>query len=191
MKLITIKAENTEQVSGAVRIEDVQLLAPIPHPLQDVICLGINYMARAEEASRFESKAFGGERPYPIYFSKRANEAVADGDMIPSYPELVDSLDYESELAVIIGKDAKNVSEGDVKDYIFGYTILNNVSARNILTRHKQWYFGKSMDGFTPMGPSILTADQVEFPLFLGLADMIKYTQTSHLNKCLCTLKIQ
>lgn len=104
MKLITIKAENTEQVSGAVRIEDVQLLAPIPHPLQDVICLGINYMAHAEEASRFESKAFGGERPYPIYFSKRVNEAVADGDMIPSYPELVDSLDYESELAVIIGK---------------------------------------------------------------------------------------
>lgn len=173
MKLITIKAENTEQVSGAVRIEDVQLLAPIPHPLQDVICLGINYMAHAEEASRFESNAFGGERPYPIYFSKRVNEAVADGDMIPSYPELVDSLDYESELAVIIGKDAKNVSEEDVKDYIFGYTILNNVSARNILTRHKQWYFGKSMDGFTPMGPSILTADQVEFPLFLGLADMI------------------
>ena len=66
MKLITIKAENTEQVSGAVRIEDVQLLAPIPHPLQDVICLGINYMAHAEEASRYESKAFGGERPYPI-----------------------------------------------------------------------------------------------------------------------------
>ena len=78
-----------------------------PHPRQDVICLGINYMAHAEESARYKEEAFGGERPYPIYFSKRVNEAVADGGVVPAYENLVDSLDYEVELAVVIGKDAK------------------------------------------------------------------------------------
>ena len=75
-----------------------------------------------------------------------------------------DSLDYECELGVIIGKDAKNVQKDEVQDYIFGYTIVNDVSARNLQTRHKQWYFGKSLDGFTPMGPCIVSADELEFP---------------------------
>ena len=65
-------------------------------------------------------------------------------------------MDYEAELAVIIGKDAKNVPVSEVKNYIFGYTVINDVSARTLQTRHKQWYFGKSLDGFLPMGPCIL-----------------------------------
>jgi 2-keto-4-pentenoate hydratase/2-oxohepta-3-ene-1,7-dioic acid hydratase in catechol pathway len=76
----------------------------------------------------------------------------------------VDSLDYECELGVVIGKEAKNVKREDVPDYIFGYTIVNDVSARNLQTRHKQWYFGKSLDGFTPMGPCIVSADEFAFP---------------------------
>jgi 2-keto-4-pentenoate hydratase/2-oxohepta-3-ene-1,7-dioic acid hydratase in catechol pathway len=76
----------------------------------------------------------------------------------------VDSLDYECELGVIIGKDAKNVKTEDAAEYIFGYTIVNDVSARNLQTRHKQWYFGKSLDGFTPIGPCIVTADEIPFP---------------------------
>lgn len=162
-----------EEVSGSLPKEDVRLLAPIPCPDQDVICLGINYMAHADEASRYKEDAFGGERPYPIYFSKRVNRAVADGEPILSHADLVDSLDYEAELAVIIGKEAKDVKEADASEYVFGYTVLNDVSARNVQTRHKQWYFGKSLDGFTPMGPCVLTADAVPFPPKLAISSKV------------------
>lgn len=147
--------------------------APITQPKQDIICLGINYMAHAEESARYKEEAFGGERPFAVYFSKRVNEAVADEGNIPSYEGLVDSLDYEAELALIIGKDAKNVSAENVFDYIFGYTIINDVSARNLQTAHKQWYFGKSLDGFTPMGPVIVTKDEFEFPPKLDIKSYV------------------
>lgn len=153
-----------QDVPGAVPMNEVVFKAPIPHPNQDIICLGINYMEHAKEAAKYKEDAFGGERPYAIYFSKRVNEAVATGENIPAHEELVDSLDYECELAVIIGKDALNVAKEDAEQYIFGYTIINDVSARNVQTQHKQWYFGKSLDGFTPMGPCITTRDDIEFP---------------------------
>ncbi len=108
-----------------------------------------------------------------MYFSKRVGEAVPHGGVIPSHSGLVDSLDYEVELGVIIGKDAKNVSPDDAFDYVFGYTIVNDVSARNLQTRHKQWYFGKSLDGFFPMGPWIVTADEFEKPPVLGIRSRV------------------
>lgn len=147
---------------AAVSLSAVKLCAPIVRPRQDVICLGINYAEHAIEAGHFSHTDFGGERPYTIYFSKRVNKATAPGEDIPAYEGLVDSLDYEAELAVIIGKDAKDVSAEEAAEYIFGYTVLNDVSARNLQTRHKQWYRGKSLDGFTPMGPCIVTADEIE-----------------------------
>lgn len=150
---------------GAVQVTgDYAVLSPIPRPRQDVLCLGINYTAHAEEAERFSQAAFGGERPYPIFFSKRVSHSQGDGQPIPSYPGLVDSLDYECELGVVIGKEARNVAKEDAASVIFGYTIVNDVSARNLQTRHKQWYFGKSLDGFTPMGPCIVSADAFAFP---------------------------
>lgn len=160
-------------IRGAAQIGDVTLLPPIPVPEQDVICLGVNYMAHAEESARFKKEAFNGERPHAVYFSKRVNEAVADGEPIQSHSDIVDSLDYEAELAVIMGKDAKNVPPEQARDYIFGYTILNDVSARTIQNRHKQWYFGKSLDGFTPMGPCILTVDSVPYPPHLDIRSYI------------------
>lgn len=157
------KLSGNEDILEAARVDltKVHLLAPIVRPRQDVICLGINYDAHAEEAGRFSNEAFGGERPYTIYFSKRVTRATAPGEKVPSYPGLVDSLDYEVELGVIVGKTAKAVSEQDATDYIFGYTIVNDISARNLQTRHKQWYLGKSLDGFTPIGPCIVTADEI------------------------------
>lgn len=159
---LQLLAKNTDALRGAaVALETVKLCAPIVHPRQDVICLGINYDAHAQEAGRFSDEAFGGERPYTIYFSKRVSTATGSGDFIPAYEELVDSLDYEAELGVILGKDAKDVSKEEAEAYIFGYTVINDVSARNLQTRHKQWYRGKSLDGFTPMGPCIVTADKI------------------------------
>lgn len=165
--------ELLDLVSDKINVEETETLAPIPNPKQDIICLGINYMAHAEESARYKKEAFGGDRPFAVYFSKRANECVATEGNIPSYPELVDSLDYECELAVIIGKNAKNVSEENAFDYVFGYTILNDVSARNLQTRHKQWYFGKSFDGFCPMGPDIITEDEFDRPPVLTIQSYI------------------
>jgi len=157
-------SESNESVIESVDKSATVACAPIIYPAQDIICLGINYVEHAKESARFKKEAFGGARPFPVYFSKRVNEAVADCGEIPAYVGLVDSLDYECELAVIIGKDAKNVSEAEAFDYVFGYTIVNDVSARNIQTRHSQWYFGKSLDGFTPMGPCIVTKDEFDMP---------------------------
>jgi len=162
-------AQLREAAAVASPIPMMPLCAPIPRPRQDVICLGINYKAHAEEAERYSADAFRKERPIPIYFSKRVTEAVAPEGFIESHPGLVERLDYEAELAVIIGKTAKNVSPEDAADYIFGYTVLNDVSARVLQTRHKQWYFGKGLDGFTPIGPCITTADEISFPPALSI----------------------
>ena len=157
----------------AVPLAAVQLCAPIPRPRQDVICLGINYKAHAEEAERYNADAFTKERPIPIYFSKRVTEAVGPDGFIESHPDLVQRLDYEVELALIIGKTARNVPPEDAGDYIFGYTVLNDVSARMLQTTHKQWYFGKSLDGFTPIGPCITTADEIAFPPKLAISSHV------------------
>lgn len=155
-------AANEDVLRGAaVNVDELQLCAPIVHPRQDVVCLGINYDAHAQEAGRFSDEAFGGERPYTIYFSKRVSRATATKELVPSYKGLVDSLDYECELGVVLGKDCKGVTKEEAKQYIFGYTMINDISARNLQTRHKQWYLGKSLDGFTPMGPCIVTADEI------------------------------
>lgn len=160
-------------IVGAAMMSEVRLLAPIRMPEQDIICLGLNYMEHAEESARFKNENFDGKRSYAVYFSKRVNQAVAPYGEIFSHCDIVDSLDYEAELAVIIGKDAKDVAPEQVKDHIFGYTIINDVSARNIQNAHKQWYFGKSLDGFTPMGPCILTADSVSYPPELGIQSRV------------------
>ena len=135
----------------ALPLKSVRLLAPIPRPVQDVICLGINYFDHAKESESVAGKGVKAPDTFPIYFSKRVDEAVAPGGDILSHSDLVADLDYEAELAVIIGKAAYNVTEADALDYVFGYTILNDVSARTIQNQHKQWYRGKSLDGFTPM----------------------------------------
>ena len=163
----------------------VTLLAPIPHPRQDIICLGINYRDHAEEAARFSGDAFRKERPIPIYFSKRVAEAVPPNGWINSHPGLVEQLDYEAELAVVIGRTAKDVPANQAGEYIFGYTILNDVSARVLQTAHKQWYFGKGLDGFTPMGPWITTADEVAFPPALAISSKVNGELRQHSNTSL------
>lgn len=161
------------EVPGAARIEEVKLLAPILRPKQDVICLGVNYMAHAEESARYKKESFNGERPHAVYFSKRVNYATGDNGGIPRHAGLVERLDYEVELAVIIGKDAYHVSREDAKNYIFGYTIINDVSARDVQNRHNQWYFGKSLDGFFPMGPCIVSADEIAYPPKLSIRSYV------------------
>lgn len=170
---ITKELNDNKNESNCINISSVKILSPIPNPKQDIICLGINYAAHAEESARYKKEAFERNRSYPIYFSKRVNDAAAPNSKIPLYENLVDSLDYECELAVIIGKDAKNISKNDAFEYVFGYTIINDISARNLQTRHKQWYFGKSLDGFTPMGPCIVTKDEFNIPPILKIMSRV------------------
>jgi len=153
-----IKALPEERIS----CEEIRVLAPIPHPAQDVICLGMNFADHSTEAARFHPSMV--RESYPVYFSKRVNEAVADGGYIDSHPDVTERVDYEAEVAVVIGKDAYRITAENAQDYIFGYTLLNDVSAREVQTRHKQFYLGKSLDSFTPMGPCIVTADEYSWP---------------------------
>jgi 2-keto-4-pentenoate hydratase/2-oxohepta-3-ene-1,7-dioic acid hydratase in catechol pathway len=159
---------------GSVPLSAGELLAPIPEPGQDVICLGLNYEAHVEESSRFKKAVF--ERPNAaIYFSKRVNKAVAPGEPIQGHLDLDEQLDYEAELAVIIGRDARNVRREAAFDYVFGYTILNDISARSLQGKHKQWYFAKSLDGFTPMGPCIVTEDEFVRPPALSIRSYVNW----------------
>lgn len=168
-----------------IPMEEVELLAPIPRPRQDVICLGMNYLDHAREAAQYDAGAFEKEKPVAVYFSKRVTEAVAPEGFIESHSDLVERLDYESELAVILGKTARNIREEDAGDYIFGYTILNDVSARDVQTGHKQWYFGKSLDGFTPIGPCIVTADEIAYPPALDISAAVNGETRQHSNTAL------
>ena len=161
-----------EAAKDALPLSAVTLLAPIPRPRQDIICLGMNYRDHLTEAANYDS-AFAKERPVTVYFSKRVSQAVAPEGFIERHADLTNRLDYENELAVIIGKSAKNVKAADAADYIFGYTIVNDVSAREVQTSHKQFYFGKGLDGFTPMGPCITTADEIAFPPALTLTTRV------------------
>lgn len=140
-----------------------KIISPIPRPLQDVLCIGLNYKAHAAEAFNY-SDAFEVKREEPIFFSKRVSYSQGTDSVIPAHADITKKLDFENELGVIIGKNALNVSEEDAEKYVFGYTIINDVSARDLQTNHKQWYFGKSLDGFTPMGPCIVTADEIAYP---------------------------
>nr|WP_319488309.1 fumarylacetoacetate hydrolase family protein [uncultured Caproiciproducens sp.] len=172
-QLNTIYAKLESKTEGAVSFDEIKILAPIPVPAQDVICLGVNFLAHAQESARFKKETFQMDRTDAVYFSKRVNRAVASGDLIDGHFDIVDSLDYEAELAVVIGKDARNVSAEDVFSHILGYTVMNDVSARNIQSRHKQWYFGKSLDGFTPMGPWIVTEDEFNRPPVLTVQSRV------------------
>ena len=178
-------ADIAARAGAETPLEAVTLLAPIPRPRQDVICLGMNYKAHLEEAAGYDAEAFAKEKPAAVYFSKRVTEAVPPEGLIQSHPGLVERLDYEAELAVILGRTARNVRAAEAGEYIFGYTIVNDVSARDVQTGHKQWYFGKSLDGFTPMGPCILTADETAFPPSLDISAQVNGEERQRSNTSL------
>ena len=158
-----LSAETMAKVDAAQgdAFDCCQLLSPIPQPAQDILCLGVNYKDHQDETIK-AGVAYDKSKTNTIYFGKRLNRAVGPNEYIDGHFNIVDSLDYEVELGVVIGKDAKDVAVEDAEDYILGYTIVNDVSARNLQKKHQQWYFGKSLDDFTPIGPWIVTADEFD-----------------------------
>lgn len=143
-----------------IPLHKVQLLAPIQNPLQDIICLGINFLEHAEESMRFKNEKFDGKREEAVYFSKRVNECNSpNGDFFIN--GATNQLDYEVELVVIIGRNCRNVARENALEYVFGYSIANDISARDLQLKHKQWYAGKSLEGAFPMGPCIVLRDSL------------------------------
>ena len=138
---------------------------PIIEPIRNIICLGKNYADHAKEVAENGLQETDEILPaFPIFFSKSANPPIGDGDAIPVSDSISKQIDYEVELAVIIGKTAKNIEEKNAIDYIRGYTILNDVTARDLQTKYGQWYYSKSLDGFCPIGPRIVPKEEIENP---------------------------
>jgi len=146
-------------------MDSVKLLAPFPRPAKNILCVGKNYHDHAREfhASGFDASAGKDAIPdVPIMFTKWPNSVIGPGEPIPSANDYTNSTDYEGELTVVIGTGGRNISEKDAYDHVYGYTIVNDVTARTLQNRHKQWFLGKSLDGYCPMGPCIVTSDDIE-----------------------------
>jgi 2-keto-4-pentenoate hydratase/2-oxohepta-3-ene-1,7-dioic acid hydratase in catechol pathway len=147
-------------------LEGIRLLAPIAHPPRNVFCVGKNYAEHAVEFSKsgFDSSAKEGEHApeAPVVFTKAFSSIVGPGDPITPHAHLVKQLDYEAELAVVIGRGGRGIRKADAFGHVFGYTIVNDVTARDLQKLHRQWFLGKSLDGFCPMGPWLVTADEVD-----------------------------
>ena len=153
--------------AAATPLSGARLLAPIPRPPRNVLCVGKNYHEHAHEFTRsgYDSSASGAADAIPtapIVFTKAPECVIADGADIRYPTGVSDSLDYEAELAVVIGRPGRGIAKAAAYSHVFGYTIVNDVTARDLQGRHKQWFLGKSLDTFCPMGPWVVTADEVE-----------------------------
>jgi 2-keto-4-pentenoate hydratase/2-oxohepta-3-ene-1,7-dioic acid hydratase in catechol pathway len=147
-------------------LEGVRVEAPLIPP-RNVLCVGKNYYAHALEFTRsgIDSSAKDQSEAIPtapIIFTKAPQSIIATGATIPYPAGLSDCVDYEAELAVVIGRGGRGISRSDALDHVFGYTIVNDVTARDLQAKHKQWFIAKSLDGFCPMGPWLVTADEID-----------------------------
>jgi 2-keto-4-pentenoate hydratase/2-oxohepta-3-ene-1,7-dioic acid hydratase in catechol pathway len=147
--------------SGArLPLAEVRLLAPIPRPARNIMCIGKNYRDHANEVKSLP--AGGSDLPeHPIVFTKAPSTVIGPEAPIPSHLDASRTTDYEGELGVIIGRGGRGIAREAAMEHVYGYTVLNDVTARGLQKRHLQWFIGKSIDGFCPMGPALLTADEV------------------------------
>lgn len=160
--------DRIEAHAGApVPLASVTLNAPIPRPARNIMCVGKNYYDHALEfaGSGFDSSTTSKADAVPtapIIFTKPPESVIATGQAIRYPTGVSDSVDYEAELAVVIGKGGRGIAKADALRHVWGYTIINDVTARDWQGRHKQWFLGKSFDTFCPMGPWLVTADEVD-----------------------------
>lgn len=169
---------NIEEINEFIRekeiinFSEVEILSPITKPIHDVLALGLNYKKHIKESQ--SAKALGVTLPeFPVYFGKRATKIYSCNEEINISDSIAKEVDYEVELAIIIGKECKNISKKEALDYIFGFSIYNDISARELQRNHKQWFRGKGLDGFSIMGPCIVTRDEFSYPLNLNLSSRI------------------
>ncbi|MCR5786475.1 MAG: fumarylacetoacetate hydrolase family protein [Acholeplasmatales bacterium] len=160
---IDISSLDLEIESGKIKE-----LPIIEHPNQDILCLGMNYTEHKKEC---ENAGFDNDkRVASVYFSKRCSKAITTKDVINLHYDITSFVDYEGELGIILKKDLyRPTSIEEIKDAIFGYIVVNDVSARDLQSEHKQFYFGKSLDTFTVLSSTLVTKDEFSFPIEVNL----------------------
>jgi len=148
--------------SKPLQASSLRILAPIHRPRKNVFCVGWNYLEHFEEGEKFRQTKT--DLPdHPVFFSKATNAVNGPFDPIPYDARVSQKMDWEAELALVMGRKGKNIAEADAMRYVFGYTVVNDVSARDLQKGHGgQWLKGKSLDGACPMGPFLVTADEVD-----------------------------
>jgi 2-keto-4-pentenoate hydratase/2-oxohepta-3-ene-1,7-dioic acid hydratase in catechol pathway len=165
--------ERYDEVRGSLKgegagipLNEVKLLAPIPNPRRNIFCVGKNYRDHAKEfaGSGYEAGAVRGAEidEYPAVFSKPPTSVIGHGDTVSLHPHVTSAVDYEAEVTLVIGKAGRDIPAERAYEHIWGYTIVNDVTARDRQRNHKQWFMGKALDTFCPMGPWITTADELE-----------------------------
>lgn len=169
LKQILAEAEGNA-AAQTLATDDHPFLAPLHAPRKNIFCVGRNYAEHIAEGERAQ-KAKIGITDHPVYFTKPSTAVVGhEGDVL-IFPSVSEKIDYEVELAVVIGKAGRDISKERAFDHIFGYTILNDITARDVQRRHGGQYFkGKSLDGSCPIGPWIVTADEITDPQNLSIS---------------------
>ena len=158
---------------AAIPLADVELLAPIPVPERNVMCLGWNYAEHAKESATTKGLEIKELPQFPIVFTKTTTSVNGPYGEIPYSTAVSTHIDYEVELAIIIGKTGKNILRDEAMDYVYGYTVLNDISARDLQKQGKQFFKGKSLDGSCPIGPWLVTADAVADPHNLAITSRV------------------
>lgn len=154
-------------------MEDKEVLVPIEHPVHDILCVGVNYTDHLEETKEHMAGAVSDEVSGTVYFAKRTNRILGPDEEIQGRFDLDEKVDYEAELAVVIGKEGKGITEEEAEEYVFGYSVFNDLSSRELQTRHGQWLLGKSLDNYTIMGPVIVDRTELPMPLELDIKSYV------------------
>lgn len=166
---LAARAAAGEFTGAHVAPEAVRLLAPLPRPSKNVFCVGRNYAEHIAEGERAQSIKVGVSE-HPVFFTKPPTAVVGPGGAVPLFPQVSTQIDYEVELAVVFGRPGRNIPRERAYDHVFGYTIVNDVTARDVQRRHGGQYFkGKGLDGSCPMGPCIVTVDELPDPANLAI----------------------
>jgi 2-keto-4-pentenoate hydratase/2-oxohepta-3-ene-1,7-dioic acid hydratase in catechol pathway len=164
---LTSKSAAALEQGAPLALDSVKLAAPVGPLAKNVMAVGKNYHDHAQEFARsgFDQSGDKVEVPeFPVVFTKAVSSLADPGQGLPASADPSHSTDYEAELGVVIGRHCKNVKRADALDYVFGYTIVNDATARTIQQRHKQWFLGKSLDGYCPVGPVLVTRDEFGVP---------------------------
>lgn len=158
-RVIESMSDRAALEGASIALDSAHVLAPIPRPARNIVCVGLNY---AEHAG--ESNITTGIPEHPVYFTKPPSTVIGPGATVPLHAHVSRRVDWEVELVAVIGTRGRDIPEERALDYVFGYTVGNDVTARDLQARHQQWYKGKGLDGFCPLGPWIVTADEITDP---------------------------
>ncbi|TGD65537.1 FAA hydrolase family protein [Tabrizicola sp. WMC-M-20] len=167
------RAQSGDATLTVLAVESPVLLAPLPRPKKNVFCVGRNYAEHIAEGARAQNTKIAVTE-VPVYFTKPCTAVIGPNAAIPIFPHVSAQIDYEVELAVIIGRPGRDIPRDRAYDHIWGYTILNDITARDVQRRHGGQYFkGKGLDGSCPLGPVVVTRDEMTDPQNVGLRTLV------------------